>query len=83
MKYCKCGKEISPIRLKILPETTTCVECSNTKAKQAVPILYGTKDDTWVDVVFMEPEEYNIYNKIKTHLVKNKPKAEIQDFEKE
>lgn len=33
---CKCGSEIPPERLKILPDTKTCVKCSDVKKKKAI-----------------------------------------------
>jgi len=30
MKCIKCTEEINPLRLKALPDTKTCVSCSNT-----------------------------------------------------
>lgn len=33
-KYCKfCNEEIHPLRLEILPNTTTCVKCSQERPK--------------------------------------------------
>lgn len=29
MKCCKCKNDINPLRLKALPDTKTCVECSS------------------------------------------------------
>lgn len=29
MKCCKCRNDINPLRLKALPDTKTCVECSS------------------------------------------------------
>jgi len=34
-----CGAEIPPQRLKILPDTTTCVKCSQTKPYSVVDVL--------------------------------------------
>jgi RNA polymerase-binding transcription factor DksA len=59
-KYCKgCGNEIHPLRIKVLPNTQTCVNCSQTGRKSGVPVLRGDikKDDTWVDVVFIDENE--------------------------
>jgi len=87
IKYCKgCGEQIHPKRVEILPNTTTCVSCSNTGMKRGVTVLNGDveKDDTWVDIVFMEPEDYDQYmkqeNKLK-NLTSNSSKAELQDFD--
>lgn len=56
-KQCiKCGEEIHPLRLKVLPNTHTCVNCSSVNAKQGVPVMKGNveKDDNWVDIEFID-----------------------------
>jgi hypothetical protein len=64
-KLCiKCREEINPLRLKALPTAKTCVECSTTGAKRGVPMMYGEKDHTWTDMVIMEPEEYDRFEKL-------------------
>jgi len=54
----KCKEEINPLRIKALPTAKTCVECSTTGAKRGMPVMFGDKDNTWVDVVLMEPDEF-------------------------
>jgi len=40
--FCEiCGAEIPPERLKILPDTRTCVKCSQTKPYSEAEILGG------------------------------------------
>jgi hypothetical protein len=34
VRYCKCGVQIPAARLKILPNTHTCVNCSDIKTKK-------------------------------------------------
>lgn len=85
-KYCKgCGEEIHPKRVEILPNTTTCVSCSNTGMKRGITVLNGDieKDDTWVDIVFMEPEDYEYYMEQEGKLKKiDKTRyVEIQNFD--
>jgi len=60
-----CGQLIHPKRIEILPNTKTCAPCSSTGMKRGVPIMHGNveKDDTWVDMVFMEEEQYRDYEK--------------------
>jgi len=60
----KCREAINPLRLKALPTARTCVECSTTGAKRGVPMMYGEKDHTWTDMVIMEPEEYDRFEKL-------------------
>lgn len=57
MKCIKCKQEINPLRLKALPDTKTCVDCSGAKPKKAVTRLYGEKDDTWNDIEFVDEDE--------------------------
>ena len=65
-KLCRCGKEIHPQRLKALPNTTTCVDCSNVNKKGGVTVMKGTGEDTYVETVIMEHDEILEYNKAKT-----------------
>lgn len=87
IKYCKgCGEQIHPKRVEILPNTTTCVSCSNTGMKRGVTVLNGDveKDDTWVDIVFMEPEDYAQYMKQEgklKNIAASSSKAEFQDYD--
>ena len=62
----KCKQQINPLRVKALPNTLTCVNCSTTGAKIAVPMTFGEKDHTWNEVVFMETTEYNTFKDQKT-----------------
>jgi hypothetical protein len=57
-KCVKCKEVINPLRLKALPTAKTCVDCSTTGAKRGMPVMFGDKDNTWVDVVLMEPDEF-------------------------
>jgi hypothetical protein len=63
-KICvKCREEINPLRLKALPTAKTCVDCSTTGAKRGMPVMFGEKDHTWTDMVIMEPEEYDRFER--------------------
>lgn len=64
-KICiKCRQEINPLRVKALPTAKTCVECSTTGAKRGVPMMFGEKDHTWTDMIIMDPEEFDKYEKL-------------------
>ena len=64
-----CKEPINPLRIKAIPGTKTCVGCSTTGAKRGVTTMFGNKDHTWTDVVFMEPEQYEKYETVsKKHL---------------
>ena len=72
----KCREAINPLRLKALPTAKTCVECSTTGAKRGVPMMYGEKDNTWTDMIIMEPEEYDRFEKL------NKQKSSFDVLDK-
>ena len=59
----KCREEINPLRLKALPSAKTCVECSTTGAKRGVPMMFGEKDHTWTDMIIMEADEFDKFEK--------------------
>lgn len=59
----KCREEINPLRLKALPTAKTCVDCSTTGAKRGMPVMFGEKDHTWTDMVIMEPEEFDRFER--------------------
>lgn len=59
----KCKQEINPLRVKALPSAKTCVDCSTTGAKRGVPMMFGEKDHTWTDIILMEPEEFDRFEK--------------------
>jgi hypothetical protein len=63
-KCIRCREEINPLRLKALPTAKTCVECSTTGAKRGVPMMFGEKDHTWTDMVIMEPDEFDRFEKL-------------------
>jgi len=75
-KCIKCKEAINPLRLKALPTAKTCVECSTTGAKRGVPMMYGEKDHTWTDMVIMEPEEFDRFEKL------NKQKSSFDVLDK-
>ena len=51
-KLCyKCGEEIHPKRLKILPLTNSCVKCSNASQYKAIPIQRGEGDHCWNETI--------------------------------
>lgn len=52
----KCKNEIHPLRVKVLPNTVTCTNCSTIPAKQGIAVMKGDveKDDNWVDIEFID-----------------------------
>jgi hypothetical protein len=61
MNCIHCQEEINPLRLKALPGTMTCVNCSTTGAKRGVIVTLGEKDHTCNEVMFLEDD--NQYEK--------------------
>ena len=58
---CKCGSEIPPERLKILPDTKTCVKCSDVKKKKA--IVTGSYKHKMVELI-IEDANSNVFDYI-------------------
>ena len=69
-----CQQEINPLRIKALPGTKTCVECSTTGPKRGVVATFGEKDHTWNDVVFLDDEQFEKY-------LKNQKKSKFDKIE--
>ena len=63
MKCIHCQDEINPLRLKALPGTKTCVDCSTTGAKKGIIVTLGEKDHTCNEVMFLEDDQYEKYLK--------------------
>lgn len=64
-KLCKsCGEEIHPGRLKALPTTTTCVECSTTGRKAGVTVTLGEGDHTYNEIIIMEHDDFVKYKEV-------------------
>lgn len=72
-----CFTIINPLRIKALPYTKTCVDCSTTGAKKSISTMFGEKDDTWNEVVFVEDDDFNRYQTLKN------TKAQFDEFEDE
>tara|TARA_R110001599_G_scaffold316076_1_gene525135 strand:+ start:80 stop:340 length:261 start_codon:yes stop_codon:yes gene_type:complete len=60
----KCGNEIPPKRLEIIPGTKTCVNCSTESPKRGVPVMRGTGDHTWVDLDIMTQDQYEQFEEL-------------------
>ncbi len=64
MDCVKCGNEIPPKRLEIIPGTKTCVNCSTESPKRGIPVMRGTGDHTWVELDIMSQEQYEQYEEL-------------------
>ncbi len=51
MKCVKCSAEINPLRLKALPGTRVCVNCSTTKAWYVRNIIAGKTDYAETEII--------------------------------
>ncbi len=86
VRYCRCGIQIPAARLKILPNTHTCVGCSDVKTKKPVIVQRGQGDHTYTETVFLEHEDYVQYVEEETKLRKRMgiaTKSELLDFDNE
>ena len=57
----KCGIDISEGRLKALPETQTCVDCSKTNRKKGFKVITGK--DTYTELDIVDEETFNVLDK--------------------
>jgi len=55
MKCCKCLNEINPLRLKALPETKVCVNCSDTSRWYVRNVISGKTTYAETEVI-KDPE---------------------------
>jgi hypothetical protein len=74
-KLCvKCKQPIHPLRLKVLPNTTKCVSCSDVQKKGVVTVMKGEGDHTWIETIHLEHEDYKAYIEAENKIRKNKTK---------
>jgi RNA polymerase-binding transcription factor DksA len=50
IKCVKCKEVINPLRIKALPNTKVCINCSNVKGYTAKTTTNGEGDHTWNDI---------------------------------
>ena len=53
-----CGDPIHPKRLKILPNTKQCVNCSDVGRKAGITVTKGTGDHTYNETIIIDQEDY-------------------------
>lgn len=61
IRFCKCGIQIPPARLKILPNTHMCVNCSDAKPKKPVIVQRGEGDHTYTETIILDHDDYVKY----------------------
>jgi hypothetical protein len=80
MECIHCKEEINPLRIKALPGTVTCVNCSTTGAKRGIIVTLGEKDHTCNEVMFLEDDnQYEKYLKSQQVTSFDKVKDEDED----
>ena len=73
-KLCiKCDAEIPSQRVKMLPNTKVCVQCSTASPHTGMVVSYGEGDHTWTEIVVMDEEQQKEYDKLYIQ-----PKAKIK-----
>jgi len=83
-KLCiKCQEVINPLRVKALPNTLTCVNCSTVGAKRGVPVMLGEKDHTWNEMMIMDPDEFEAFELRKNYVEKEILEPKESDDEDE
>lgn len=80
IKFCtKCGIDIPYQRIKALPDTKVCVQCSNVSPHVGMITSYGEGDHSWVDLVIMDEEQLEDYKRL--YINPTKKNAEIKEIE--
>ena len=69
IKCIKCGNEINPLRVKALPNTKVCINCSTTGAYKAITTTEGKGDHTYNSIKILTSEQHEDY-------IKNHPEIE-------
>jgi len=54
----RCGQQIHPMRLDVLPNTKTCVQCSNVGKKAARIVSQGAGEEVTTELEFLDSETY-------------------------
>jgi hypothetical protein len=82
-RTCKvCREEIPQARIKILPHTQTCVNCSTDQPYVAVNVTHGKGDHTWNDIQILTQEKYQEFERLKNEYSgKVIPKNEEEEFD--
>ena len=73
-----CNQVIPSQRLKALPNTTRCVNCSTAQPKGGISITRGKGDHTYTETIIMEHDEYVEYKKMEAKF-QNKPFGDFSE----
>ena len=55
------GEEINPLRVKALPNTRVCINCSTTGAYKAITTTEGKGDHTYNSIKILTSEQHEDY----------------------
>lgn len=82
-RFCKgCGEQIHPKRVEILPDTQTCVACSQTGKLRARVLTLGEGDHTYNEIEFVTQEVYDkLYELQYGRALPKEELPEIQDYD--
>ena len=72
-----CNTPIPEGRLKALPGTKTCVNCSTASPKKGIPVVLGSGDHTCNELMIVEDKDYRKISKIQTQQKFNTSKMPI------
>lgn len=70
MKCIKCEEKIPEGRLKALPGTKTCVNCSGARMKGAVTLMKGEGDHTWIETIHLDADDFDRYQELENKIKK-------------
>lgn len=61
MKCSRCSGDIHPLRLKVLPHTTTCVNCSTVGRVGGFPLIQGKTEYSQLEILPEEVAEHMLW----------------------
>jgi hypothetical protein len=73
--------EINPLRLKAIPNTKVCVNCSTTGTYRAEITTHGEGDHTWNDLQILTPEQHETYLRIEDNVKHIKGSSEYINWD--
>jgi hypothetical protein len=65
-----CEEIIPEGRLKALPGTKTCVNCSGARMKGAVTLMKGEGDHTWIETIHLDADDFDRYQELENKIKK-------------
>ena len=82
MKKCiHCQAEIHPLRVKVLPNTTTCVGCSTESPKRGRILTLGSGDHTYTEIEVLDEDQYKEAVRLEFGEKARVEDLELQDYD--